>query len=204
MRDAGEFARKGKNSVGLSMHPSQYVVLASLKESVRRDAAAEINFNAKVLDMLGSSPDWSSPINVHLNSSPLGRPHYGAEFDAALCLLSASARGRLVIENEDKGHWNVPHLLEFLRPRGMPLSFDFLHHACNSGGMDTKRAFLASAETWGKFTPVFHYSESLSRANPRAHSEFCKSAPPDFGKKYFCMIEAKAKDFAIERLMKHA
>ena len=198
---AGEFAKNF--GIGVSMHPSQYVVLASLKDSVRRDAAAEINFNARILDMLNTPADWSDPINIHLNSSPLCRPHYGEEFDSALGLLSISARGRIVVENEDKGHWNVPNLLEFLKSRNIPLSFDFLHHMCNSGGMDTKRAFLKSACTWGKFTPIFHYSESLSASNPRAHSDYCEFPPPDFGKKYFCMIEAKAKDFAIERLMKN-
>lgn len=198
LKSAGNAAKS--LGVGLSMHPSQFVVFASADRKTRENSAGEINFNARILDIAGAPADFSSPINVHINSDPR-RGTFVSDFEDGLGMLSPSARARLAIENEDRGPWKVSKLVRFLPKYGIPLTFDFLHHRLNNDGKPDEAAFFGAAETWGRFEPVFHYAESASSAALRSHADYCRDMPPYYGIPYVCQIEAKAKDFAIERIL---
>ena len=199
LRESGKIALD--NNLGLSFHPSQFIVIASQNSAVRKNSAADINFNAEILDIMGIPATKSYPINIHINTAP-NSFKFRENFENGLSLLSDSARARLVIENEDKGHWNVSNLEKFLKKYSIPIAFDFLHHRCNSGGIAMKKAAGIAQKTWEKHIPIFHYSESFSDAKPRSHSDFCVKLPPKLGFSYDCMIEAKSKDLAIIKLLK--
>lgn len=194
---AGELAKAG--GISLSFHPSQYVAIASAEAKVREAAARDINLNAEILDLMGAGKNISNPINIHINRSPKS-PDFIRDFESGLSLLSSSSRRRLSIENEDRGFWNTANLLKFLKPYKIPLSFDIHHERCNPSGLGESELANLCAKTWGRRTPIFHYSESASKSKPASHSDFCKQLPPDYGFKYICMIEAKAKDLAIKKL----
>ena len=199
LRESGKIALD--NNLGLSFHPSQFIVIASQNSAVRKNSAADINFNAEILDIMGIPATKSYPINIHINTAP-NSFKFRENFENGLSLLSDSARARLVIENEDKGHWNVSNLEKFLKKYSIPIAFDFLYHRCNSGGIAMKKAAGIAQKTWEKHIPIFHYSESFSDAKPRSHSDFCVKLPPKLGFSYDCMIEAKSKDLAIIKLLK--
>ncbi len=197
LKRAGSFA--GKNKISLSFHPSQYTAIASSKTGVRESAARDINLNAEILDLMGTPKNVSHPINIHINRNPQ-TADFKHDFESGLALLSKSARKRLVIENEDRGYWNTKKLWRFLKPYKIPIAFDVLHEICNPSHCSIAECALLAAKAWKNFTPIFHYSESASGEKKRDHSYFCKKPPPDFGFDYICMIEAKAKDFAIKKL----
>ena len=198
LRCAGNFAKR--NGISLSFHPSQYAAIASSIKSVRESAARDINLNAEILDLMGTPKNVSCPINIHINRNPESSG-FKSDFESGLSLLSKSARRRLVIENEDRGFWNTVNLHRFLKPYKIPLTFDFLHESCNPSGCSVAECASFAAKTWGRYTPIFHYSESASKEKKRSHSYFCKKRPPDLGFEYICEIEAKGKDLAIERLI---
>ena len=103
---------------------------------------------------------------------------------------------RLVIENEDKGCWNVDNLLKYFN---LPITYDNLHDKCNPSAKNT---YLECAETWGDTKPLFHYSESHpEKTNPRSHADM----PVDFpcSDDYDWDIELKSKDAAIRACASH-
>lgn len=200
LKRIGRTAKKHK--VSLSVHPSQYNVLASENNATRDKTLTELNFVGWVLDRIGLPRNWEAPINIHVNRK--GNPeNIGSLFLDSVSRLEDSARHRLVVENEDKGCWTPQTLHRFISyPGDIPITFDFLHYKCNPDpGVSERAAFDLCFSTWKDFTPVFHYTESLNFNKPRAHCEYCKDFPPDHGKPYICEIEAKAKDFAVLRLI---
>ena len=96
-------------------------------------------------------------INIHVNCSD-GEPWEIADrFAANLATLSDSVRSRLVVENEDKGIWNVERLVKYFYNRhGIPITYDNLHDKCNPSDV----GIYDCVATWGKYKPLFHYSES--------------------------------------------
>jgi UV DNA damage repair endonuclease len=110
---------------------------------------------------------------------------------------------RLVIENEDKGQWNVQNLLKINELTGIPITFDNLHDECNPSP-DLPDAFNVCRELWrGKTIPLFHYSEGKVN-NKRAHRELPENTPArKFGLDSWLAdweIELKGKEKAIERI----
>lgn len=206
LKRCGKAAKSGK--VGLSTHPSQFIVLASEKCGVARAAAADINLNALILDLIGAPKSPEAPINLHIARNPKSAKNFKSDFMRGLKMLSKSARARITFENEDRGFWNLKNLVDFLKSaeldksfgKRIPVVLDFHHNRINPPGISEKSAFFAAAATWGKLAPVCHYSESAKSNRPAAHSDFCKNHPPYFGVPYICMPEAKSKDLAIFKL----
>ena len=201
LNESGSFA--ASKGIGLSFHPSQFVSLASPELQTRINSAAEINFNSIVLDFMGAPADARAPINIHLNVQPQKNPDMEKNFAHGLSLLSPNARMRLTIENEDKGFWNAARLLKFLAPHNIPLVLDIHHESLNSSGIPLKRLAALAAATWPeKSEPILHISSGRTD-NPRAHADYCPPPPKVLDKNCVFMVEAKAKDFAIEKLMKY-
>ena len=113
-------------TLGISMgsHPDQFCVLASLNQDAVRRTIIELNFQAKIFDMIGLPQDHTAPMNIHVNASPT--PIVGVEmmitseqihqlrikqlaerFYANLQECDEGVRNRLTIENEDKSFFNV-------------------------------------------------------------------------------------------------
>ncbi len=189
-------------TIGLSFHPSQFVSIASSKESVRKASVKEINFNSQILDWLEAPNNLNAPINIHLNRQCKLFSEIVEDFENSLSLLSQNALSRLTIENEDRGFWNVENLLKFLAPYKIPLLLDLHHNQLNPSKISQKKAMELSARTWKPFEPIFHISSGDSK-NPRKHAEFCKSPPTSYKNKCVFMVEAKAKDYAIKNLILH-
>ncbi len=191
---AGKSARA--HGISLSMHPGQFVVLASDNPATVEAALADLALHGKILDLTGAPRSHAAPLNLHMGTAK-ALESLPERFDRAWARLSPPVKKRLVFENEDKGHWNARRLLDFLRPRGIPMTFDFLHDHCNPSGESQARLCLEAAKTWGRHIPVFHYAESAPAAASRAHAAFVRHSPPDYRFDYICELEAKGKDDAI-------
>jgi UV DNA damage endonuclease len=120
--------------------------------------------------------------------------------------LSKSVMGRLVYENEDKPRsWPVWQLYDKMYKRmGIPITFDNLHHKCNSNCNNEQFAFQMALQTWpAGIIPLFHFSESLAGKNPRAHADFPTMLPAIYANHKDPLhldFEFKLKEIAINKI----
>ena len=178
--------------VRLSTHPDQFNVLASENQASVDKTIAELNHHGWVMDMLGCERSYRNPMNIHVNCTKGDLADIATRFMSNLNRCSQSVITRLVIENEDKGCWNVDNLLKHFR---LPITFDNLHDKCNPSETSSEDCMYQCAATWN-VKPLFHYSESHpDKTNPRSHADMPTDCPSIW--QYDWDIELKSKDAAI-------
>ena len=214
-------ARARSLGIRLSAHPSQYVVLNSESEDVRAAAVRDLELHAALFDAMGL--DREAVVVLHVGS---GGPGGADRFLAGLELLSDAARGRLVIENDDRV-FALTDVLDVARRTGLPVVWDILHHHCHDpAGIPDREALELALATWpAAVRPKIHYSSPKTAVEQRrrrrgrrvetryvlpplrAHADIVD--PIAFrqflqetaaGLEFDIMLEAKAKDLALLRL----
>ena len=120
--------------------------------------------------------------------------------------LSSRVRSRLTVENDDKTY-TPADLLPICKAEGVPLVYDVHHHRCNPDGMSVEQATKKALATWNR-EPLFHISspiEGWDGPQPERHHDFIDVM--DFPKcwrrkKITVEVEAKAKELAVEKLLR--
>lgn len=189
-----------ETKVRISVHPSEYNVLASKNQAAVDKTIDELNFYSSFMDRIGCPADHNSPMNLHIHNKDGSYDEILARFQESFARLDENCQKRLVIENDDKINcWSVKELVEIFHARTqIPCTFDYLHHKCNPNGLLEKEAFELCYQTWAHTRPLFHYSESRPGNNPRAHADYAESK---FEVYQDCDIdfELKMKDKAISK-----
>ena len=188
-------------NIRLSNHPDQFIVLGSEKDNVINNSIRELEINAWIMDKLGCTQSYYNPINLHVNKNGDCRT-IAERVLTNLKRCSQGVQSRLVLENEDKGIWNVTNMLEYFG-KHLPITYDNLHDECNSSLKSGETGFKECVETWLKFNvkPLFHYSESdLNNTNKRAHALSPAKLPKKYTYNVDFEVELKDKDNAITRL----
>lgn len=183
----------------VSCHPSEFNVLATENEDALERTVRELNFYSWFMDRIGAPADYRSPMNIHINNN-VGSPNEVVErLKRGVGMLDPNCGSRLVLENDDKpACWSVRKLVFHVHERmGIPITFDYLHHRCHPDGLSEEQAIRLCHDTWGGFTPLFHYSESREDANPRAHADYPSKKPETYGLNFDLDYEFKMKDKAI-------
>ena len=200
LRAAGDYAKA--NDITCSSHPDQFNVLCSYNQQTVERSINELNHQSYVLDMMGLSQDYSSPMCLHLNRSPDFKKEtleqYRDRFLSNLKRCSHSVQSRLVLENEDKGYWSC-HNLHTLFGEDIPLVYDNLHDACN--GDECRDWHMTFAKTWRGHTPVFHWSEGINRSSKHTGSATYLPFQVNELTNVTWEIELKDKDYAIIHIM---
>lgn len=188
-------------NVRISCHPSEFNVLASTNTKAVEKTITELNFYSSFMDRIGCPADYRSPMNLHIHNKDGNHESIIARFVNSFNLLDPNCRSRLVIENDDKVNcWSVKELTEIFHPAtNIPITFDYLHHACHPDGLTEEEAIRACHATWGGYRPLFHYSESRPGNNPRAHSDYANNTFNTYGLDFDLDFELKMKDHAISR-----
>lgn len=201
---AGAYARD--NDISISCHPDQYNVLASYNDDVVKRSIHELNHQSNVLDMMGFSQDFSSSMCLHLNCNPRLKIEdvftYRQRFIANLARCNTGVQKRLVLENEDKGFWNCDNLYGFFHDV-RPLVYDNLHDACNPSEHTSDIYATMFASTWGKYRPVFHWSEGLVDGSNK-HAKRATHIPDVVVRNANHVtweVEIKDKDYAILEIL---
>lgn len=227
-RFAGRLAEVGalarELDVRLSSHPGQYTVLNSEDERTQRLAAAELEVQAELLDAMGLGSE--AVVVLHVGGAAGGEQAAMDRFCRGFELLSEAARGRLVIENDDRT-FGLRDVLGLAARIGRPVVWDILHHHCNDPDRIPDREALELAlATWpAGVVPKIHYSTPKTAVEEvkkkvgrrverrlvlpqlRAHADLID--PIGFehflretaaGLDFDVMLEAKAKDLALLRL----
>jgi UV DNA damage endonuclease len=217
-------ARARADGLRLSMHPGQYTVLNSEDPHVRALAAAELGWQARLMDAMGLGPE--AVIVLHVGSGAPDHARAIERFRVAASALPEAARARLVIENDDRV-FPLGEVAPLARELGIPVVWDVHHHRClDPDGIPEPEALAIALATWPEgVRPKVHYSsprtavEEVTRREgrrvvrsarlppPRAHADLVD--PFDFrrfldetiaGREVDVMLEAKAKDLALLRL----
>jgi UV DNA damage endonuclease len=187
------------NMLRISCHPSEFNVLASTNQKAVEKSITELNFYSSFMDRIGCPADYRSPMNLHVHNKHGTHSEIISRFMQTFNSLDDNCRSRLVIENDDKtGCWSVKELTDIFHPATrIPITFDYLHHACHPDGLTEEGAIRACYATWGDYTPLFHYSESRPGNNPRAHADYANNIFDTYGLEFDIDFELKMKDFAI-------
>ena len=190
-----------QNNVRISCHPSEFNVLASTNTDAVDRTVRELNFYSNFLDMLGCPADYNCPMNMHINNRDGTNAEVTDRFIANFKRLQPNVQARLVIENDDKLNcWSVKQLIEDFHPKtNIPITFDYLHHACHPDDLTEQEAIEMCYSTWQGYRPLFHYSESAAGNNPRKHADYAEEDFALYDLDFDVDFELKQKDFAIAK-----
>jgi UV DNA damage endonuclease len=191
-----------ESNVRVSCHPSEFNVLASLDEDAVTRTVTELNFYSSFLDRIGCPADHNSPMNIHINNKQGTNEEIVDRFYNNFMRLDPCCRDRITVENDDKLKcWSVKQLIEDFYPKTqIPITFDYLHHACHPNGWTEQQAIRFCRLTWQGYRPLFHYSESIpDYPNPRKHADYATRRFNTYGLDFDVDMELKMKDRAIAR-----
>ena len=220
LQQIGETAKE--HGITISIHPDQFNVLASKRSDVVQKTIRELNFHAKIMDMIGLPQSYAAPINIHPSvtihkstqeekTDDEGLREIVDRFYEGFKQCDEGVRERLVVENEDKGCWNCANLFMYFHnycgtkhSHFFPLTYDNLHDYCNPSSLQEENVtqeqnVRAFAGTWKKDVPVFHYSWGREDKF-RSHADFAAENIPDYDMEITWECELKQKDYAIEQL----
>lgn len=190
----------------LTYHPGQFNVLLSPSERVVQNTVKELEFHANVMDRMKLPRTPYAKINIHLGGAYNNKHASMKRFCSNFELLSEAVTSRLTVENDDKvSMYTVQDLYDGVYKHiRIPIVFDNLHHECNPGNLSEEDAFLLAYSTWPEdIMPVVHVSQSKqlfdSKAPRHAHSDYVTECFTTYGKKVAIMIEAKAKELAVQK-----
>lgn len=221
----GDSARK--SGTRLSMHPGQFVVLASINEGIVGRSIEEFEYHADMARYMGYGKSFQDfKINVHISGKqgPEGiRRAYGK--------LSLEARNCITIENEENS-WGLDDCLDISDI--VPIVLDIHHHWIREGEYispdDTRVKRVV--DSWRGMRPTCHYSVSredylvghdgstapvhaqllldgYKKQKLRAHSDFYWNTATNAWALSFCdqfdiMCESKGKNLASLELFNQA
>ncbi len=196
-RECGVFAREF--GLRTCFHPDQFVVLNSPRQEVVDASIRELEYQAQVAEWVGADV-----LIVHGGGAYGDKQAALGRFARSLERLSPGARGRLVVENDDRT-FTPADLLPLCRSEGLPLVYDVHHHRCLPDGLSVEAATEGAVDTWDR-EPLFHISSPLAGwdgHHPERHHDFIDVS--DFpecwiGRDLTVEVEAKAKEQAVLRL----
>jgi len=190
-----------QTNIRISCHPSEFNVLASTNADSVDKTITELNFYSNFLDKIGCPADYNCPMNLHINNRQGSNDEVVQRFVQNYNRLDDNCRNRIVIENDDKLNcWSVKQLIEDFYPQtNIPITFDYLHHACHPDGMTEQEALEECYLTWDYYRPLFHYSESAPGNNPRKHADYAVNSMNTYGLDFDVDMELKMKDKAITK-----
>jgi UV DNA damage endonuclease len=208
---AGAGALAQKYGQRLGFHPGHFNVLASKNSSVVAKTIKELNQHAEVMDLMGLPRNHYAAINIHVNTTQGGKDESLKRFCVAFEQLDDAVKSRLVVENDDKeSQYTVEDLyMGIWREIGTPITFDYHHHWCHPGALTQEGALKLAAKTWGNIKQLTHFSscktihEDANQTNKRAHADYIYDEINDYGLSIDIEVEAKAKELAVQKYMKH-
>ena len=149
----GDIARQ--HDVRLSMHPGQFVVLASDRTEVVERSIEEFEYHVDCIKFMGYGKEFQDfKCNVHISGrqGPTGIIN-------VLPRLSKEARNVITIEN-DENSWGIEDSLEL--GKHLALVLDIHHHWVKSGEyiQPSDDRFKGVIDSWRGLRPAMHYSVS--------------------------------------------
>lgn len=206
LKKCGDFAKE--NDIRLTFHPGPFNKLCSSDERIVGNTIKDLENHGKIFDLMGLSRTHYNKINIHVGGAYGDREAAAAVFCKNFERLSDSVKSRLTVENDDRASlFSTKDLFEMVYSKvKIPIVHDLHHHDFCTGDIDQEEALNLAISTWGKVTPVVHYSESRTKeyegVKKNAHSDYIYDKIETFGLDVDIMVEAKKKELAVKKYRK--
>ncbi len=196
------------NNIRVDTHPDQYAVLNSMDSKIVKNTVEILEYHYKIMDALGIKDKL---IILHVGSSACGKKASITRFINNFNKLSDYIKKCIAVENDDK-IYNIKDVLKLCHKIKVPMVLDYHHFICNNEGENLKNYLNDIIETWNGRLAKMHFSSPKSKLKKefRSHNDYINS--DDFinfinliktqDKDIDIMLEAKAKDDAISRLVR--
>ena len=186
----------------VDFHPDQYCVLNSTKKEVVDNSIKILEYHYRLLDALKIK---DKILVIHIGSGVLGKENSMKRFINNFKKLPKYLKEVIAIENDDKV-FNVSDVCKISDILNVPVVLDYHHYRCNNSDIDIKKIF----ESWGNRSPKVHFSSPRNSKDFRSHNDYINSDDfieflnkiKEFNTDVDVMIEAKAKDDALFRLVR--
>lgn len=218
-------AKARRYGLRLSSHPGQYSLLNAQDEQVYQDSLRDFDYHVALLDAMGMPDD--NKVITHVGGVYGDKEASRDRFAARYPNLPERVRARLILEN-DETHYGLPDVLWIQRRTGVPICWDWLHHAVNNpAAIPADEATRLAVATWpDDQRPKIHYSSQrreprmVARKNRKTGERVLVAAPAAVGQHaddieagefadylasvrglaFDIMLEAKNKDLALLKL----
>lgn len=208
-----EYKKIGKlindNNIRVDTHPDQYAVLNSMDSKIIKNTVEILEYHYKIMDALGIK---DKIIILHVGSSACGKKASITRFINNFNKLPDYIKKCIAVENDDKVY-NIKDVLELCHKINVPMVLDYHHFICNNEKEDLNDYLKEILDTWNEKLPKMHFSSPKSKLKKefRSHSDYVnKECFIKFinilkkqDKDIDIMLEAKAKDDAISRLVRY-
>lgn len=195
----------GARPIRLTVHPGPFNHLAG-QGKVLDNTITDLEYQSEVFDLMGLKPSHWNKINIHLGGTYGDKAGTMARFCQNFKLLSENLRARLTVENDDRPSlYGVADLIAVHETIGIPIVFDYFHHALAPHDLTEEEAFHLAYGTWSDARPVFHFSNSRRdyedpKARTEAHADWLYTPVETYGKDVDIVFESKMKELSIMRL----
>lgn len=207
-----EYKKIGKlindNNIRVDTHPDQYAVLNSMDSKIVKNTVEILEYHYKIMDAIGIK---DKIIILHVGSSACGKKASITRFINNFNKLPNHIKKCIAVENDDK-IYNIKDVLELCHKINVPMVLDYHHFICNNEKEDINDYLKEIIETWNGKIPKMHFSSPKSKLKKefRSHSDYInKECFIKFinilkkqDKDVDIMLEAKAKDDAVSRLVR--
>ena len=207
-----EYKKIGKlindNNIRVDTHPDQYAVLNSIDSKIVKNTVEILEYHYKIMDAIGIK---DKIIILHVGSSACGKKASITRFINNFNKLPDHIKKCIAVENDDKVY-NIKDVLELCHKINVPMVLDYHHFICNNEKEDINDYLKEIIDTWDGKLPKMHFSSPKSKLKKefRSHSDYInKECFIKFinilkkqDKDIDIMLEAKAKDDAISRLVR--
>ncbi len=162
LTEIGDFIKE--NSIRVSMHPGQYVVINSDRAEVVKSSEEELKYHVDLLDLM----KVEGYVQIHVGSSRGGKETALNRFILNFQSLPLSVRNRIAIENDDR-IFTVNDCMWISARVKVPVVLDNLHHSLNNDGESFQEALEKVRKTWNA-RPMIDYSEQEPGEKPGVHA----------------------------------
>lgn len=196
------------NNIRVDTHPDQYAVLNSMDSKIVKNTVEILEYHYKIMDAIGIK---DKIIILHVGSSACGKKASITRFINNFNKLPNHIKKCIAVENDDK-IYNIKDVLELCHKINVPMVLDYHHFICNNEKEDINDYLKEIIDTWNGKIPKMHFSSPKSKLKKefRSHSDYInKECFIKFinilkkqDKDVDIMLEAKAKDDAVSRLVR--
>lgn len=196
------------SNIRVDTHPDQFAVLNSTSKKIVDNTIEILEYHYKILEALNIK---NKVIILHVGSSAGGKKAAITRFINNFNKLPNYIKNCIAVENDDKVY-NIKDVLYLCNKLSIPMILDYHHYICNNDGEKLEDYVEKIINTWENINPKFHFSSPKSKLKKefRSHHDYINMGDfitflnilKPYNKDVDIMLEAKAKDDALYRLVR--
>jgi UV DNA damage endonuclease len=206
LKSVGVFVRD--NNIRITMHPGQFNVLSSPRDTVVQNTFLDLNHHCDILDRMGL--DQNSVMIIHGGGKYDSKTNSLERLEKNILKLPERTRNRLVLENCEMSY-SIEDLLPISEKLQIPIVIDTHHDDINHSTFRADYYFERVFKVWHNrsIKPKMHVSNSIEGCGPtrterRKHSDYVRYFHESLLYIDFdidIMLECKMKEKALFKLL---